>query len=183
MIVDSTNPRIMADNIRELARNGGGGSGLPEVDVSDVGKVLTVGDTGEWEADDLPPQLPEVDQSDAGKVLMVGDTGEWEADDLPSSGGYDITTTETATNIKIGGATVYVKEYPYVGSNAGTLITNDNIFPLFGFVYRKGSTSSNNGGYMPLIYRSYEGGIYLGDAMPQTISPGSDCHYVIYYLK
>lgn len=96
MIVDSTNPRIMADNIRELARNGGGGSDLPEVDVSDVGKVLTVGDTGEWEADDLPPQLPEVDVSDAGKVLTVSDTGEWEVDEI-ASGGYS-TVTNTSVN-------------------------------------------------------------------------------------
>lgn len=174
---------VLWEEVEELKKSGGGDSDLPEVDPSDVGKVLMVGDTGEWEADDLPPQLPDVDVGDAGKVLMVGDTGEWEVDDLPSSGEYDITTTETATNIKIGGATVYVKEYPYVDSSAGTLITNDNIFPLFGFVYRKGSTSSNNGGYMPSIYRSYEGGIYLGDAIPQTIATGVDCHYVIYYLK
>ena len=173
---------LLWDEVEELKKSGGG-SDLPEVDVSDVGKVLMVGDTGEWEADDLPPQLPEVDQSDVGKVLTVGDSGEWEANNLPSSGDYDITTTETATNIKIGGATVYVKAYPYVGSSAGTHITNDNIFPVFGFVYRKGSTASNNGCYMPTIYRSYEGGIYLGDAIPQTIAPGSDCHYVIYYLK
>lgn len=173
---------VLWEEFEELKKSGGGGSDLPEVDPSDVGKVLMVGDTGEWEADDLPPQLPEVDQSDAGSYLAVDETGNWGLD-TPSSGDYDITATETATNIKIGGATVYVKSYPYVSSAVGTLITNDNIFPVFGFVYRKGSAASNNGCYMPTIYRSYEGGIYLGDAMPQTIAPGADCHYVIYYLK
>lgn len=172
---------VLWEDVEELKKSGGG-SALPDVDVSDVGKVLMVGDTGEWEADDLPPQLPEVDQSDAGSFLAVDENGDWGLD-IPSSGDYDITTTETATNIKIGGATVYVKAYPYVSSSAGTLITNENIFPVFGFVYRKGSTASNNGCYMPTIYRSYEGGIYLGDAIPQTISTGVDCHYVIYYLK
>lgn len=41
MIVDSTNPRIMADNIRELARNGGR-SDLPDVTAADNGKILGV---------------------------------------------------------------------------------------------------------------------------------------------
>lgn len=55
MIVDSTNPRIMADNIRELARNGGGGgSDLPDVGPEDAGEVLMVSNVGKWEAAELP---------------------------------------------------------------------------------------------------------------------------------
>ena len=53
MIVDSTNPRIMADNIRELSRNGGGGSDLPEVTSADNGKVLGVVE-GSWNKMDAP---------------------------------------------------------------------------------------------------------------------------------
>lgn len=54
MIVDSTNPRIMADNIRELAKNGGGGgSDLPEVTSADNGKVLGVVE-GSWNKMDAP---------------------------------------------------------------------------------------------------------------------------------
>ena len=52
MIVDSTNPRIMADNIRELARNGGG-SGLPDVTAADNGKILGVVE-GVWNKMDAP---------------------------------------------------------------------------------------------------------------------------------
>lgn len=52
MIVDSTNPRIMADNIREIARNGGG-SDLPEVTSADNGKVLGVVE-GSWNKMDAP---------------------------------------------------------------------------------------------------------------------------------
>lgn len=47
MITDSTNPRIMADNIRKLAKNGG--SGLPPVTGADDDKVLTVVN-GDWAA-------------------------------------------------------------------------------------------------------------------------------------
>lgn len=54
MIVDSTNPRIMANNIRELARNsGGGGSDLSEVTAADNGKVLGVVE-GSWNKMDAP---------------------------------------------------------------------------------------------------------------------------------
>lgn len=55
MIVDSTNPRIMADNIRELARNGGGGGGsdLPHVTAADNGKVLGVVE-GSWNKMNAP---------------------------------------------------------------------------------------------------------------------------------
>lgn len=57
MIVDSTNPRIMADNIRELARNGGGGgSDLPDVTVDDNGKVLGVVE-GSWNKMDVPSNV------------------------------------------------------------------------------------------------------------------------------
>jgi len=51
MIVDSTNPRIMADNIRKLAVNGG--SGLPKVTESDNGKILGVVE-GSWDKMNAP---------------------------------------------------------------------------------------------------------------------------------
>lgn len=51
MIVDSTNPRIMADNIRELARNGE--SDLPDVTAADNGKILGVVE-GSWNKMDAP---------------------------------------------------------------------------------------------------------------------------------
>lgn len=48
---DSTNPRVMADNIKRLEAIAGG-SGLPEITSEDAGKVLTVSDDGEWEVED-----------------------------------------------------------------------------------------------------------------------------------
>lgn len=74
MIVDSTNPRIMADNIRELARNGGGGgSDLPDVTIADNGKVLGVV-AGSWNKMDVPSG--EVDYStseqDTGRKWIDG---------------------------------------------------------------------------------------------------------------
>lgn len=52
---DSTNVRVMADNIRELKRKiESAGSGLPDVTSEDAGKVLTVSIDGEWGADNLP---------------------------------------------------------------------------------------------------------------------------------
>lgn len=110
--MNTINIKALSEQVSKLSSSIG--SDLPEVDVSDVGKVLTVGDTGEWEADELPPQLPEVDESDAGKVLTVGDTGEWEADEI-ASGGYAIPSgVLTATGNTIAGypEKIYIGDAP-----------------------------------------------------------------------
>ena len=65
-----------------------------------------VGDTGEWEADDLPPQLPEVDTSDAGKILGVSINGEWSL--IDQSSGY---STITGTPVKTGNNLYSYDEY------------------------------------------------------------------------
>lgn len=125
MIFDSTNPRVMADNIKRLeATAGSGGSSLPDpsgatdgqvlmvddgewgigdipnelpdVTSEDAGEVLMVSDDGEWEAAELTGLLPEVDSSDAGKILSVNNDGEWDVENAPS-GGYTI-PINTVTN-------------------------------------------------------------------------------------
>lgn len=54
--IDSTNPRIIADNIRKLDDAvQSAASELPEVETTDAGKVLTVNASGKWAASDLPP--------------------------------------------------------------------------------------------------------------------------------
>ena len=54
--IDSTNPRVIADNIRKLDDAvQAAASELPEVETTDEGKVLTVNASGEWAALDLPP--------------------------------------------------------------------------------------------------------------------------------
>lgn len=50
--------------------SGGGGAGLPEVDSSDNGDVLTVV-AGEWTNAEPASQLPAVSSSDNGDVLTV----------------------------------------------------------------------------------------------------------------
>ena len=82
MIYDSTNPRIMADNIKRLENEiKSGGSILPTVTTSDEGKVLTVNSSGNWDVEDPVTELPSVTTSDEGKVLTVNSSGEWIAED------------------------------------------------------------------------------------------------------
>lgn len=54
--IDSTNPRIIADNIRKLDDAvQSAASEIPEVETTDEGKVLTVNASGKWAASNLPP--------------------------------------------------------------------------------------------------------------------------------
>ena len=64
--------------------SGGGGAGLPEVDSSDNGDVLTVVE-GEWTNAAPASQLPAVSSSDNGNVLTVVE-GAW-AKAAPAGGG------------------------------------------------------------------------------------------------
>lgn len=165
---------VLWEEVEELKKSGG--SDLPEVDVEDVGKVLMVGDTGEWEADDLPPQLPDVDTSDEGKVLTVNSSGEWDAEEL-SSGGYDITSTETDTGLKYNSSTIYVKEL-----NAGTVSANSSIVfdgtmnPLFAVV--KDATAC-----CPIsVYRNTSSGYVCYGANPDLSGVTFD-KVVIYFTR
>lgn len=74
-------PIYLPDNI-------GGGSGLPEVDYSYNGQVLTVVN-GEWSTQYVshPTELPSVTTSDAGKFLRVSSNGLWVAETIPSAEG------------------------------------------------------------------------------------------------
>lgn len=116
---DSTNPRVMADNIKRLEAIAGR-SDLPEVGPEDAGDVLVVSDDGEWEADTLiiPDPLPEVDVEDAGKVLTVSSEGEWIAEmpDTPSSG-Y---TTVNGSSVATGNVFGENDEYIYTSTNLPT---------------------------------------------------------------
>lgn len=56
--------------------------------------------------------LPPVDPTYEGKVLTVSNSGKWEAEDLPSSG-YEIKAEETETNITYMGKKVYCSRFGF----------------------------------------------------------------------
>ena len=61
---------------------------LPEVTMSDSGKILKVNNQGTWVADKVDIDvLPEVTTSDSGKFLRVNDQGAWVADSVPNAEG------------------------------------------------------------------------------------------------
>lgn len=84
---------------------GSGGSELPEYDIEDAGKILSVDDTGELEW--AGSELPEYGVDDAGKVLSVDDTGELEWITNGSGGG-----TTTITDIPFA-------SFPYTATEKG----------------------------------------------------------------
>ena len=164
-------PKEVNDALEE-----GTGSDLPDVGPEDAGQVLTVGDTGEWEADELPPQLPDVDSTDNGKLLGVSN-GEWAVVEPPSSGGYNITSDETDTGLKYNGSTIYVKEF-----NAGTVSANSSITfdgtmnPLFAVV-------KNDTAFCPIsVYRNTSSGYVCYGASPD-FSGVTFTKVVIYYTR
>lgn len=59
--------------LADIAENGGGGGGLPEVTSDDNGDFLGVVD-GEWAKAPAPSSLPPYTSADKGKVLTVGET-------------------------------------------------------------------------------------------------------------
>lgn len=122
MIPDSTNPRVLADNIRVLEKKigSGGGSDLPDIGPSDYGSYLAVDELGKWGLDKPEGILPEVDPSDAGKVLTVGDTGEWEADDLPPQL-PDVDTTDAGKVLTVGNTGEWEANIPIIGKH--TVVT------------------------------------------------------------
>lgn len=121
MIVDSTNPRVMADNIRELAANSGGGSDLPEVTADDDGKVLGVVE-GSWGKMDIPSEI--VDYS-----TTEQDTGSKWIDGRPV---YQKTYVfETPQTLSIGWTSVITKGESEAAIDTiikGFVITTDGIY-------------------------------------------------------
>lgn len=58
--------------LADIAENGGGGGGLPEVTSEDNGDVLSVVD-GEWSKAPAPSSLPPYTSADKGKGLFIGE--------------------------------------------------------------------------------------------------------------
>ena len=75
--MNTINIKALSEQVSKLSS--GSGSGLPDVGPEDAGQVLMVGDTGEWEADEITGLLPDVDQSDEGSILKVNSSGKWVA--------------------------------------------------------------------------------------------------------
>ena len=112
MIPDSTNVRVMADNIRKLKTEVENAVELPSVETTDEGKVLTVNSSGKWAALDLPPY---------------------------PVGNLDYSTNEQNTGVKwIDGKDIFFKTFTGITGDStgtytiGTLFDFDTIIDMLG---------------------------------------------------
>ena len=81
-LVNSTNPKIMAENIKKLeSMVESGGSDIPAHDSTDAGKYLGVDSSGDLEFSNPLPAHP---STDAGKYLGIDSSGDLEFSTVPS---------------------------------------------------------------------------------------------------
>lgn len=102
-----------------------GGSGLPEVDSSDNGDVLTVV-SGEWTNAAPASQLPAVSGSDNGNVLTVVE-GVWAkaAPPAPAAGAFKVVMTEDETTGDIGLDKTYAEIYAAIQAGMFVYVIQD----------------------------------------------------------
>lgn len=150
MIPDSTNVRVMADNIRKLKTEVENAVELPSVETTDEGKVLTVNSSGKWAALDPASQLPAVTSEDEGSLLTVNSSGEW-AKGNPIIGNLNYSETEQNTGVKwIDGKYIYRKVLVSPPDDSATVSpvnknlpigeTYDKIIYYYGVVVKSDST-------------------------------------------
>ena len=171
-----TKLNVLWDKVKALEARPSGGSDLPEVTSEDAGEVLMVSDTGEWEADEIVGLLPDVDSSDNGKLLGVSE-GEWGVVDAPSAG-YDITSTEVDTGIKIGTNKLYaITLNPGTNIQAnGSIVFDSSKNPIYGIL-----TYANGGCPVPL-YRNTSSGYICYGANP-ALTGVTYTSLIMYYTK
>ena len=143
---------------------GGGGSGLPEFDENDDGKVLTV-DEDELVWDDPPTGLPEITNDDDGKVLTVdGNEAKWidppagiEYVDVSVDGQGVVTTNAVFADV----AAAYAAGKQLVARAAvggmlletGTCIANPSTTPTVFAFFGTGDTSNPGAAAAPVLMK------------------------------
>lgn len=158
--IDSTNPRIIADNIRKL---------------DDAVQTAA-------------SELPEVETTDAGKVLTVNASGKWAASDLPTYpvGNIDYSTTEQDTGLKwIDESEIYQKTFTFTSPSEGNLeidLIASTIISFVGTVINTSLLTYEINRYFAINYSPANEKIYI-PASTNTAFVSRPCILTVCYTK
>lgn len=150
---DSTNPRIMADNIKRLESEIHNlDSEIPSHDVGDAGKYLGVDNSGDLAFSDVPNELPPTTGATAGQILALDSE---KAPAWVDNYNLDYSTNEVNTGVKwIDNKNIYKKVFHFTENINGS---HDHNISNFGDLVKCNLVCKRADGYIeqaPIVPRT-----------------------------